>query len=456
MVSHNSRISSLASLVLAPEQTVGASVNWTLPKSLRIAEADLLSTARKFGLDEDLLGSPTSALGKFKTWHASGSRIPRPRGSREIVSTTSRHDDKGLVTFVYSANLDGVGKEKGLLAPVGSVTFEVESSRFRWMFDCGKQQSSETFDEYVDRALVENKFAGQLEKDDLLVFARFADQSLNDVALFHDTPSYCGDSLRVAAASTFRKLGGYSMSDRGGFWYLPRTDGGPACPLSRAEVFMQTIEESSSGVARFSRLTMPKDASTLEVAGGIVSEGLAAQIRGLSSRVSEIKEVTRKGQHTTRLEELSEVRSKIELYREMLGLFDEDLLSEADEVEQMMRQQMLEFESSLPSKPSKAERKGKVFSEPLLVTSNKADAAEAVYLVDKAALLLSLEAEEVRIVSGDFVRLPFYGNVDIVVESDLAFGFVWTMVNGPVVLGGGSEESLSGVAHAAVELHGRA
>lgn len=456
MVSHNSRITSLASLVLAPEQTIGASINWTLSKALRIPEADLLGSARKFGLEESLLGSPTSALARFKAWHCSGSRIPRPRGSREIVSTTSRHDDESLVTFIYSANLDGVGKEKGLLAPVGSVTFEIESSRFRWMFDCGPQLGSENFYEYVDRALVENQYSSRLNKEDLLVFAQWADQSLNDVALFHDTPSYCGDSLRVAAASTFRKFGGYSMSDRGGFWYLPRTDGGLDCPLTSAELFMQTIEEASAGAAKFSRLTMPKDASTLEVAGGIVREGIADQIRKLSSRVAEIKEVTRKGQHTTRLEELSELRSKIGMYREMLGLFDEDLLSEADEVEQMMHLQMQQFESSLPSKPSKAERKGKVFSEPLLVKQDEAKPAGAVYLVDKTALLSSLETEEARIVSGDFVRLPFHGNVDIVVESDLAFGFVWTMVNGPVVLGGGSEESLSGVAHSAVELHGRA
>jgi len=454
MVSHNARISSLASLVLAPEQTIGASVNWTLPKSMRIAEVDLLGSARTLGLDESLLGSATSPLNRFKTWHYNN-RIPRPRGSREVVSTASRHDDDNLVTFVYSANLDGAGKEKGLLAPVGSVTFEVDAARFRWQFDCGAQRATETFDEYVDRALAENPFAGRVDREDLLVFAKFADESLSDVDLFVQTPSYCGDSLRVAAASTFRKIGGYLMSDRGGFWYLPRTDGGPTCPLSRAETFMQTIEEASSGEARFSRLTMPKDASTLEVAGGIVSEGIAVQIRNLSAKVAEIREVTRKGQHTTRLEELSEVRSKIVIYRELLGLFDEDLLSEADSVERMMQEQTAIFESTAPSKPEKSKR-GKQSSSSSSSESEEEPTPVSAPLVDEVALVVRLEAELDRINAGDFVRLPFLDTADIVVESDLAFGFVWTIVRGIEVLGGGAETTLNGVAKTAVALHGRA
>lgn len=448
MVSHNSRIASLASLVLAPEQTVGASVNWTLPADLRIDEADLLSSARKFGLDESLLGSPTPPLTRFKAWHYD-SRIPRPRGSREVLSTPARHDDKNLVTFVYSANLDGAGKEKGLLAPIGAVTFELDSARFRWQFDCGPKRASETFDEYVDRALADNQFAGRVDRKDFIAFAQYADRSLSDVDVFVRQPSYCGDALRHAAAATFRKVGGYSMSKRGGFWYLPRTDGGPTCPLSRAETFMQTVEEAAPS-ARFSRLTMPKDASTLEVAGGIVSEGLADQIRALSSKVADLKEVTRKGQHTTRLEELSEVRSKIALYRDLLGLFDEDLLSEADEVESMMREQIATFESSLPSKSEKSDRA----KQPTETQEQKSE--QATPLVDEAALVDLLESNLTNILAGEFVRLPFLDSVDLVVETDLAFGFVWTMIRGAEVIGGGSEETLSGVAQTAVARHGHA
>jgi hypothetical protein len=455
MVSHNSRITSLASLVLAPEQTIGASVNWTLPKSMRIEESDLLSSARKFGLDESLLGSPTSPLNRFKTWHYNN-RIPRPRGSREIVSTASRHDDKNLTTFVYSANLDGAGKEKGLLAPIGSVTFEVDSCRFRWQFDCGAQRAIEDFDEYVDRALEQNPFAGRVDREDLIAFARFADLSLDDVEKFRAVPSYCGDSLRVSIAAAFRKVGGYSMSDRGGFWYLPRTDGGSTCPLSRAELLMQSVEEASSGVGHFSRLTMPKDASTLEVAGGIVRDSLTDQIRSLSAKVAEIKEVTRKGQHTTRLEELGEVRSKIALYRELLGLFDEDLLSEADEVEKMMREQMTQFDSSLPDKPAKTSRSKGASAKQGGQEDAPQEQTDSAPLVDEVALVGLLESHLDRINAGDFVRVQFLNDADLVIESDLAFGFVWTLVRGAEVIGGGSEVTLNGVAKIAVAIHGRA
>jgi hypothetical protein len=117
-----------------------------------------------------------------------------------------------------------------------------------------------------------------------------------------------------------------------------------------------------------------------------------------------------------------------------------------------MQEQTAIFESSLPSKPETTKR-AKRGSEP---KESESEEPVSAPLVDEVALVHLLDSTLDRINAGDFVRLPFLDSADIVVESDLAFGFVWTIVRGIEVLGGGAETTLNGVAKTAIALHGRA
>lgn len=443
MVSHNSRIASLASIVIKPEDTVGAAINWSLPEDLCVPADSLSIAAQNNSCPVEWLGAPTEPLVRFKAWHYGG-RVSRPRGAREIIATQARHDDTApnLVTFIYSVNLDGVGVERGRLAPVGSVTFDKESERFWWRFDNGAMQSGEDLDAYITRASI--ALAPAVHQSDLMAFAAHAMKSLDDVARFAQASCYSGDSLRLASRHLFARLGGYLMSDRGGLWYLPRIDGGEKCPLTQAERIMQTIEEATDKAGQFYRLTMPRDAETTALAAHLVSEGIAERIGEIRAKVQDIAEVSRSGQHDGRIEELSRLKESIAVYRDLLGIFDEDLLADAAEVDRMMRDQIEVFTAGAPDRDkakkqkqreryeAKREAEGKQTRQKASKAASDSPAATATTVTPSALVLDDSELTQVvadfesrkdDIDSGEIVeRRISVGTFHI--EADLAFGYI--------------------------------
>lgn len=443
MVSHNSRIASLAKIIIKPEDTVGAAINWSLPEDLCISADALALAASNNNCPIEWLGAPTEPLVRFKAWHYGG-RVSRPRGAREIVATQARHDDTAphLVTYIYSVNLDGVGIERGRLAPVGSVTFDKRSERFWWRFDNGAMQNGEDLDEYITRASI--ALAPAVHQSDLVAFAAHAMKSLDDVARFAQASCYSGDSLRLASRHLFARLGGYLMSDRGGLWYLPRIDGGEKCPLTQAERIMQTIEEATDKAGQFYRLTMPRDAETTALAAHLVSEGIAERIAEIKAKVAEIAEVSRSGQHDGRIEELANLRESIAVYRDLLGIFDEDLLADAAEVDRMMREQVEVFTAGAPDREkakkqkqreryeAKREAEGKQGRQKGVKTASKdsaptdAPATAPALILDDSELtqvIADFESRRSDIDSGEIIeRRMSVGTFHI--EADLAFGYI--------------------------------
>lgn len=442
MVTHNSRIASLANIVIAPEQTVGAAINWSLPESLCVGADALALAASNSGCPLEWIGAPTEPLVRFKAWHYNG-RVSRPRGAREIIATQARHDDAAphLVTFVYSVNLDGLGIEQGKLAPVGSVTFDKRSQGFWWRFDNSTMQSGETLDDYMMRASI--ALAPAVQPSDLAAFASHAIKSLDDVARFAQASCYSGDSLRLASRMAFERLGGYLMSDRGGLWYLPRTDGGERCPLTQAERMMQAIESATDNVGKFYRLTMPRDVETTALAANLVSEGIAARIGEIKAKVAEISEISRAGQHDTRIEELADLKRSILIYRDLLGIFDGDLLADAEAVDAMMVEQISAFDAGAPIREeakkqkqreryvAKREAEGK---QPRQKASKTASEIAAPTDAPALAPAPVLDASEIAQAKADIARLKIdetgeivtrrCSNFTIIVEPDLAFGFI--------------------------------
>ena len=445
MVSHNSRIASLANIVLAPDQTVGAAINWSLPEDLCVPADALALAAQNNACPVEWLGAPTEPLVRFKAWHYNG-RVSRPRGAREIISTQARHDDTAphLVTYIYSVNLDGVGVERGQLAPVGSVTFDKRSESFWWRFECGAMQSGEDLDAYTARAAA--ALAPAVQPSDLTSFASHAVKSLSDVARFAQASCYSGDSLRLASRHLFSRLGGYLMSDRGGLWYLPRIDGGEKCPLTQAERLMQAIEVATDKAGQFYRLTMPRDAETTALAAHLVSEGIAERIGEIRAKVQDIAEVSRSGQHDGRIEELSRLKESIAVYRDLLGIFDEDLLADAAEVDRMMVAQIEVFTAGAPSRDDAKREKQKQRYEakrdadgkqPRQKASKTASltlaptatptTAPALVLDDSVLtqVVADFESRKVEIDAGEIVSHPISAGT-FHIEADLAFGYIAT------------------------------
>ena len=443
MVNHNSRIASLAKIIIKPEDTVGAAINWSLPEDLCITADALALAASNNSCPVEWLGAPTEPLVRFKAWHYGG-RVSRPRGAREIVATQARHDDAAphLVTYIYSVNIDGVGVERGRLAPVGSVTFDKKSEAFWWRFDCGAMQSGEDLDAYTARAA--DALAPAVQPSDLTSFASHVIKSLSDVSRFAQTSCYSGDSLRLASRHLFSRLGGYLMSDRGGLWYLPRIDGGEKCPLTQAERIMQTIEEATDKAGQFFRLTMPRDAETTALAAHLVTEGIAERIAEIKAKVAEITEVSRSGQHDGRVEELANLRESIGIYRDLLGIFDEDLLADAAEVDRMMREQVEVFTAGAPDREeakkqkqreryeAKREAEGKqgrqkgAKTASLNLAPTDAPAIAPAPILDDSELMqviADFESRKDQIDWGEIVsRRISAGTFHI--EADLAFGYI--------------------------------
>jgi hypothetical protein len=437
MVSHNERITSLANIVIAPEQTVGASLNWSIPEGVKLPAALVKQAVTDNSLPENVFGQPTEPLWQFKFWHYRA-RVPgRRRNEREIISAPARHQSNDLVSFVYSVNIDSTEDEKGRLIPVGSVTFNIADEQFWWRFDVGAMQPGETDSDYLDRALAAHDPAHGIEDKDLASFRSYAIHTLNDVAIFAQEPYYNGNSIRDGVSHYFRKVGGYSMSARGGFWYLPRIEGQPdKCPLTRAEAMMAAVETASEKKCRFFRLTMPKDASTTEMASEFVSSGLAERINDIREKVAKIEEVTRKGQHSTRLEELASIRQDIALYRDILGLLDTDLLQSADEVTTMIQEQVSRFELPsgdlpAPEKPARTSTRGDRTARPASEAPGEAPVADAACTiftaeeVEQAADTMAGFAMDIA--AGEIITYEFPGKGAISLEEDFSFGYLWTL-----------------------------
>jgi hypothetical protein len=442
MVSHNANIASLANIVIAPEQTVGAAINWSLPEALCIRADALALAASNNACPIDWIGAPTEPLVRFKAWHYNG-RVSRPRGAREIIATQARHDDAAphLVTFIYSVNLDGLGIEQGKLAPVGSVTFDRRTESFWWRFECGPMRSAEDLDAYIERAAF--ALAPSVQASDLTAFASHAIQSLADVSQFAQATCYSGDSLRLASRSLFSRLGGYLMSDRGGLWYLPRTDGGDDCPLTQAERLMRTIEEATDRAGMFYRLTMPRDVETTSLAANLVTEGLTARIGEIKAKVASLAEISRAGQHDTRIEELAQIKKSIAVYRDLLGIFDGDLLADAESVDAMMVEQIEAFDAGAPDREDAKKQKqraryvAKREAEGKQPRQNASKTAKQMALPTDApakAPAPSLDAIEIAGIKAEIERLKIEetgeiaersgSNFKIIIEADLAFGYI--------------------------------
>jgi hypothetical protein len=463
MVEHNARIASLASITLTPEQTIGASINWSIDSSLALPASALIAAARRVGLDESRLGDPTAPLSRFRDLHRD-CRLSRPRGQREIVSTPARHDARHKVSYVYSVNVDHVGEERGRLLPLGSVTYDLSSEQMSWRYDCDARSQHESAEDYRARALASYAADPRPDESDLAAFEAHARASLDDCDRFSRESLYSGDTLRGIVSSYLRRVGGYLMTSRGGFWYLPRTGAVDRCPLTAAERMMQAIEEASSGQARFYRLTLPRDAASIETAGEIVRESLVDRLREIRERVAGVEAVSRRGQHSGRLEELAEIRSQISLYREILGILDGDLLADASAVESLIHRQTEELdgrreqakaEKASTRQSSRAKPQGsaqelrEAAEEPSQQTGRMGDSGERT-----SRLLERLSSSEMRIASGDYVRIDLDEpeGASVTIEEDVAFGLLWTVTrpDGTVAASG----SATSVAHAA-ELLGR-
>lgn len=433
METYNAKLRNL--VTLHPDQTVGAMVNWTIPNQLAVPGAVLETAAQQHACNVQWLGAPTSPLARFKTWHY-GARIPRARGMREILSTPARHTgaDAALVTFVYSTNLDDAGRETGQLAALGSVTYCTATQRFWWRFDNGPCNAGEAAHEYLQRAV---QAMPHVPDVDLQAFQQYVEASLSDVQLFAASQHYSGESLRLAAGFLFRKLGGFPLSDRGGVWYLPRT-GTDRCPLAQATGFIQTVEQATSKQARFYQLAMPRTPDTMELAQQVVQDGLASRIAALRDKVDKVQQVTRNGQHAGKLEELAYLREDIATFRELLGIVDSELLSDAQALDDAMQAQLHEYQTGAPQARQPRAKAAPAASAPG-VQASALDAAQqqagAQALCDALAVQEQLGSNAAGGVGWQVVvaqaaqqlaTLVPAGAV-LVVEPDLAFGYFWTL-----------------------------
>ena len=416
MKTHNERIAEIATIKLAPEDTIGATINWVLAKNP--VPVDVI--ADRFvdeGLDPRELPPATSGMARFREiCMYTHQRLHRKTkgNKREYVSTMVKHQgqDKRLTSFAYSINTTASSTEVARIVQVGTLTYDSSVDSYHWRFAADRKSRRETDEEYQDRCLAAQPGC---DREDLEFFAAFAESVLSEVEIYATAPHYDVVRIREIVRDQFIAGGCYPLSSRGGFWFAPRV--GENGPMQHAERVMRAIEALDPG-NRFMLLTMPKDASTMETAAAVVEDGLMARIGEIERAIDGLTQ-TRAGQHDSRIAELIDVAQRADLYREILGLATDSLQQRIDSIRAVIAEQTARFE---------AER-----AEVLLAR----EAAKAAP-VDPAKPSLAVFARSTKRQIRDAVQsaadrgqtVAVFGDLRLHVESDPALGYTFS-VEGP-------------------------
>jgi hypothetical protein len=342
MKTHNDRIQSLASVALADEDIIGASINWYITPN-PVSLEKLGESFAGQGIDASLLPEATTGKARFRELCL----YINPRLYRRLTDGTKReflvaqvkHDesDSKLTSYSYSANLRE-GTERSRLVQIGTLTFNSETDSFSWRYTHDRRNRDESLDDYIDRCLSSQSC---FERTDLEFFGRFCDSILDEVAIYSTGRFVDAIKLRDTLRELFLQSGCYSLSARGGFWYAPRVGdgGGPFAFAKRLIAAYETADKNN----RFLLLTMPKDAQTIETAATVVEDGLLSRVSDIEKAIETVRGQTRAGQHDSRLEELRSIAAQADLYSEILGMTTTSLQDKIESLRGIIASQTAKF-----------------------------------------------------------------------------------------------------------------
>lgn len=312
---------------LSPEDTLGCTVAWHVPSRLRVPAARVKQALADRGLPEvKPAGSTPSARWKELV---KNHRISRKHGERDLRSIECKHPDKDILSYEFSVNAPSTETEKARLIPVGTMSLRDDHMSFK--LTVGPQALWESDETYISRALAHSP---DLLPSDCMDFIAYARETQDEVGHYFREQQHSAVSLKALLKFYFERSGAFSVSSRGGFWFVPRT-GLIDCPYEFMGKVAEAISEATDGAVRFTRMNIPKDATSLEGASEMVREDFIDLLQDLEKTVSGL-ESNMQGQNDCRREVVNGVIAKLGIYKTLWGMAGDDIEDLAARVTALM------------------------------------------------------------------------------------------------------------------------
>jgi hypothetical protein len=309
--------SRLGLINLSPDNTLGANLAWNVPSGIRIPVTAMAAALSKQGLpDYKPTGStPRSRWSELVKNH----KVSRALGLRDMRSVLVRDGVTTRTAYEFSVNAQSVVEGQANILKVGTLSID-DNNVLSWHLAVGERFPAESLEDYFMRALLaEPGLIGM----DLADFVTYAEGVHAEVKTYIDEDSHSAVTTKAILKMAFEKAGGFSISSRGGFWFLPRVDG-VACPYAIGGKVAEAVAEASGGAIRFTRMNIPKDAPSLEGAAEVVREDFLDALRSLAEEVEEL-ESNKTGQNDGRRERVANLMTKVELYKTIWGMAGDDI-----------------------------------------------------------------------------------------------------------------------------------
>jgi len=352
MINHNATLA-VSTISLTPEQIIGASVNWKLTH-MPVPYALVVQAYNNNNIDIENLPDPTTGLARFRElcqYQFNRTSYRDDNGSkRDFVNTVVKHADSHLISYTYGVNV-AEATEKARVIPVGTITYNTNNDIYHWRFVTDHRLPNESVSDYIVRCHA--GMPAEVRLSDCEYFNGFASSLLAEVDQYVSGTNYDIVKLRDILKQAFIDYGCFTLSQRGGFWFAPRTTGDSTCPFTNIINLVRAFESINemAGIPEndsisFMLLTMPKDTATVNAAASVVQENLLDKVNEISDAIDKIKEVTRSGQHNSRINELARIVATAELYRDMLGMTTDALQDRISEVMQIINNQTSNFSTN--------------------------------------------------------------------------------------------------------------
>jgi hypothetical protein len=308
---------------LSPEDTLGCTMSWHVPTRLRVPVSRVKHSMDIRSLPEVKPAGSTPAA-RWKEL-VKNHRFSRKIGERDLRSIECKHADKGLVSYEFSVNAPSTETEKARLIPVGTMSLRDETMSFK--LTVGPQLYQESDEDYISRALAHSPDLLAADCRDLIDYARAVRE---EVGYYIGSPHHSAVTIKALLKICFEQSGAFSVSSRGGFWFVPRT-GLADCPHAFMNRVAEAIIEATDGAVRFTRMNIPKDATSLEGASEMVREDFIDMLKDLEVAVESL-ECNMQGQNDGRREVVNGIIAKLGIYKTLWGMAGDDIESLAARV----------------------------------------------------------------------------------------------------------------------------
>lgn len=373
----------IPNIELADKDIIGLVLNWKLEND-GASHAALTKAFEERGLNVDDIAGVTGVRKAYSIAcgnHWSSARYDGDNGDERHMFSTKVEAYSALrsakVTSYAFAIKQAQDAEITTLNQVGSITLDHASMSWHWRLAPSVRFGGETDDEYMARCegcYGHDTVVTSADVKQFIETANAVDAYINHYAVTMEI-----GQLRATIRNVLESEGCYSMSHRGGFWFVPNLTG-PSNPYEQVQRMVEAFEEVNPAYS-FSLLTMPRDQRSIDAASAVVEDNLLDRINRIITAV-EAKGQGRAGQHDGRADELTALLAQATTYQRLLGMEVADIQNAIDTAKAAIKQADASYtkqlgESRKQREAAKAEAKAAEAGRAAGVSFDDDDAEEA-------------------------------------------------------------------------------